>query len=294
MGNFKVLGHRGAITAAGSFYQNSYSAFAEALKWADGFETDAVACADGTVFLVHEAKYVDHEIGVEYCAGEHLDEKSLAFLNKRRLDQLTSTEVRVLRLKDGSPLPELAETLAMVKQQQGKIINIELKGHNVLEPVLREIRTSGIPADQVLLSSFNHPSLVQLRQLAPEYHAGALFVSTTTPTAPLFPWYAGSTGAYTTFTDENLASPLLLDIQPDYMIIPDTELSSAAADMVMRHTPQAKLVAWVFTEKGGIGTEHLFDLTRQLGQTGQLAALIIDRPQEYAARLHQLATNSTA
>jgi len=289
MAFFKVLGHRGAIDTALPFAQNSRQAFEEALLTADGFETDAIATADGEVFLAHEAKYVHHDVGVEYALAEHLDAASAAALGPRRLDELTAHEARQLRLKDGSPLPTLRETLALVRQHPGKVMNIELKGHQVLGPVLRILAESGIGAEQVLLSSFNHPSLLELRQQAPQYAVGALFVSTTTPSTPLFPWYAGSAGAYTTFTAQHLASPLVQEIKPDYIIIPDTELSAEAAALVQQHAPQAGLIAWVFTEAGGIGPEKLFALTHALGTRGQLAGLIIDKPRAYTEKLRQLA-----
>lgn len=289
MSKFRVLGHRGAILPEAPFYQNSRAAFAEALATADGFESDACASADGDIFLIHEAKYVHAQTGVEYCLAEHLDAPSQKQVAGRRLDQLTTAEIRRLRLKDGSPMPELADVLAQVAAVPGAVMDIELKGHHVLPAVLATLNAGPLPPEQVILSSFDHLALREARQLAPPYKLGALFAAADTPPAPMHPWVAQGMATYRPFTALELASPLLREIGPDYLIVPDKELTLPALDLMAQAMPQAQLMAWVFTERGGVSAEHLIATTRALAATGRLAALIVDHPRALSEPLKQAA-----
>lgn len=289
MADFRVLGHRGAILPDGSFYQNSLPAFAEALAFGDGFETDACASRDGDIFLIHEAKYVDTASGVQYCAAEHLQADSARLMGSRKLEEMSSAEIRQLRLKDGSSIPELPQVLQQVASQPGRIIDIELKGFEVLEPVLRITGTSGIGEKQVMLSSFNHPALLQARRTAPGCTLGAIFVAADTKPAPLFPWHPGSAGQYQPFIADSLSQPLLQDVAPDYIVLPDTELNEHAVGLVERYFPAARIFAWVFTERGGTDPKALLETIRRLAPSGKLAGLMIDNPRKYAAALRQAA-----
>ena len=282
-----ILGHRGAILDNGAFHQNSLAAFQEALNAADGFETDACVDSQGEVFLIHEAKYVDPAHGVEYCAAEHLDAASAAFLGHRRIDQLTTDEVRQLRLKDGSPLPLLRDALKITGRAPHRLIDIELKGHEVVAPVLRLVddcvRQGKITREAVMLSSFNHPALWVARQQAPDLHVGAIFVGDDVPSAALFPWIQGSTGCYTALTAEALQEETLQKIQPDYFVMPEEFLTKTAVEIIGAHYPAAKLMAWVFTEKKNFDLLSLLMRLETLRPTGKIAAIMVDHPQEFRA-----------
>jgi glycerophosphoryl diester phosphodiesterase len=284
-----VLGHRGAILEQAAFHQNSLKAFQEALTTADGFETDACMDSQGEIFLLHEAKYVDPAHGVEYCAAEHLDAKSAACLGSRRLDQLTTVEAEGLRLKDGSPLPTLRTAIELTGQYSHRIINIELKGYEVVEPVIhlvKECVRKGIIAeDAVVLSSFNHPALEMIRQRAPELRVGTIFVSEDMPSTPLFPWKPGSAGCYTPLTAAALETPALKRSRPDYFVIPQEILTKNTLDLIGAHYPAAKLMAWVFTEKNNLDLPDLIARLREFHPTGRVAAMLVDNPRQFRTAL---------
>jgi glycerophosphoryl diester phosphodiesterase len=286
-----ILGHRGAILDQESFHQNSLRALQTGLREADGFETDACIDSDGEIFLIHEAKYVDPACGVEYCAAEHLDAASVALLGSRRIDQLTTAEMVRLRLKDGTPLPTLRQALELTGQQAHKLIDIELKAHNVVEPVLRLaeecLRNGKITKDGFLLSSFNHPALLTVREKAPALKAGAIFVGPDQPSTPLFPWQPGSAGRYTALTAHALEDGVLQKIRPDYFIVPQEILTQSTLDMVTKNYPAAQLMAWVFTEKNNFDLPELLARLKGLRPAGKVAAMMVDNPRQFRAAFYE-------
>jgi glycerophosphoryl diester phosphodiesterase len=284
-----ILGHRGAILGQGNFYQNSLGAFDEALRAGDGFETDACLDSNGEIFLIHEAKYVDAARGVEYCAGEHLDSASMELLGQRRIDQLTTDEMQHLRLRDGSKLPTLREALVKTGQAPGKLIDIELKAYNVVRPVLQladeMIRAGKITDDALMLSSFNHLALKVVRQQTPKLRVGAIFVGPDQASTTLFPWQAGSTGSYTAFTPAALEEGVLKEMQPDYFVVPEEILTRQTVDLVTAAYPEARLMAWVFTEKNNFDLPDLIGRLIMLHATGKIAAMMVDNPHQFASSL---------
>jgi glycerophosphoryl diester phosphodiesterase len=284
-----VLGHRGAILPQSDFYQNSLKAFDEALQTADGFETDACADSEGELFLIHEAKYVDPKLGVEYCWQEHLDEKSQNFVGKRHLDRFLTSEVKQLRLCDGSPLPTLRQMIARVGAQPGKIIDIELKGFNVVEPVVRVVRDSLqqkiIAPEAVILSSFNHPALAIARARLPQIKIGAIFVLPEQIATPLFPWKKGSAGRYMPLTEETLRDPLLKDIQPDYIVMPQEMMTSTTLSMVTTIFPATQVMGWVFTERDNFDFHEFVHRLSGIYGTGKIAGIMVDNPRQFSAML---------
>jgi glycerophosphoryl diester phosphodiesterase len=284
-----VLGHRGVIAEGKDApYQNSLRAFAEALGAGDGFETDACLDRDGEIFLIHEAKYADPEKGVEYSMAEHLDPASAALLGMRRLDQLATSEARSLRLKDGQSMPTLEQAIALTGERSGKLLNIELKSHGVVKPVMRLVTSclqrSLIAPSSLLLSSFNHYALQTARNNAPELRVGAIFVGAGQPTAPLFPWCPEDPAAYTALTPEALRSPVLRQVRPDCVVVPEESLTRETVSMVSAEYPDAKLVAWVFTEKGNFDLPNLLARLKSLPQD-KIAAMIVDNPRAFIMAL---------
>jgi glycerophosphoryl diester phosphodiesterase len=280
-----VLGHRGVIAEGKDApYQNSLRAFAEALGAGDGFETDACLDRDGEIFLIHEAKYADPQTGVEYSMAEHLDPASAALLGDRRLDQLATSEARRLRLKDGQPMPTLEQAIVLTGARSGKLLDIELKSHGVVEPVLRLVTSclqrNLIAPSSLLLSSFNHYALQAVRKDAPGLSVGAIFVGADQPTAPLFPWRPEDPAAYTALTPEALKSPVLRQVQPDCFVVPEENLTRETVAMIGAEYPDAKLVAWVFTEKGNFDLPDLLARLKSLPQD-KIAAMIVDHPRVF-------------
>lgn len=279
-----ILGHRGVIGAGCS--QNSLGAFRQALDEADGFETDACVTKDGGVFLIHEAKYVDAAKGVEYCMAEHLDPAGVARLGTRRMDQLTADEMRTLRLKDGQPIPTLGEAIELAGSRPGKLLNIELKAHNVAAPVLGLVKAClqkrVIRPEALLMSSFNHFALQAVRREAPELKTGAIFVGPDQPTTTLFPWRPEDPAAYTALTPEALKSPVLRQVRPDCFVVPEANLTEDTAAMIGAEYPAAKLIAWVFTEKGRFDLPALVARLKRLDARDKVAAMIVDNPRAFA------------
>lgn len=291
--NMLVLGHRGAISDHFDFHQNSLRAFQEALASGDGFETDACVDQDGEIFLIHEAKFVDPAKGVEYCAAEHLDPQSAAFMGERRIAEMTTEEMRRLRLKDGSPIPTLERALELVGAYPGKLLDIELKAYEVVEPVLSTVKKAlngGIlKPEAVMISSFNHPALEIVRRVAPEVLLGAIFNYSDIPATPLFPWQPESSGAYLPFDSETLNSLLLQQVHPDYIIIPQELLTETNVMLVAKYHPRAKIAAWVFTERQNFDLSELLGRLRSLKATQKVGIMMVDNPHEFKTASHERA-----
>jgi glycerophosphoryl diester phosphodiesterase len=285
-----VLGHRGAILSDGPC-QNSLRAFKEALDAADGIETDACADKDGEVFLIHEALYADPSKGVEYCMASYLNSQSARMLGARRLEELSTNDTRRLRLADGTPLPTLKEAVALFRGRPEQILDIELKAHGVVERVLPLLKTAlregALAASSVLLSSFDHPALLTVRAQAPELPVGAIFMANDMPSVPLFPWHPGSVGRYTPLTPEALALPLLKEIKPDYIIMPEYILTAETAALIAAAQPQAKLMAWVFMEKRALDLSALLARLKVLQSGGRVAGVMVDNPRQFVRALEE-------
>lgn len=290
--NLIILGHRGAILDNAPFYQNSLRAFEEAVDTADGFETDACVDRDGEVFLMHEAKYSDPAKGVEYCAAEHLDATSAAFMGSHRIDEMTTADMKRLRLRDGSPVPMLREAIGLAGARD-KLLNIELKAHYVAGPVLRLVKRSikdGVIAPKnILISSFNHPALALVRREAPEIAIGALFIGKDHPEKQFFPWHSASGDYYRHLTREWLGGPLLKEINPDYAVLPEHILNEENRTLIAGYFSGIRYItyldgdyaAWRLMTKGDAVS---FDLSSR-PQTDKLAAMIVDNPRAFAQTL---------
>ncbi|MCL2914388.1 glycerophosphodiester phosphodiesterase [Shewanella corallii] len=71
---------------------------------------------------------------------------------------------------DGEPIPTLWQLMAAM--QPRPLVNIELKGENTAEPLIvlypRLISELGYTSQQLLISSFNHRYLLEVKQALPE------------------------------------------------------------------------------------------------------------------------------
>ncbi|UNK16778.1 glycerophosphodiester phosphodiesterase [Paenibacillus sp. N3/727] len=158
--------HRGA---SGVCPENTMSAFRKALELgATGIETDVQMTKDGKLILIHDET-------VLRTTGEQGFVKDYTFEEIQKLDAGSwfSEEFR------GERLPALEELLELTKDR-GTIVNIELKNGSIQYPELEEkviasIRSFGME-DRVVISSFNHYSLVKCKSIAPEIRTGILYV----------------------------------------------------------------------------------------------------------------------
>lgn len=148
------IGHRGAM---GYAPENTLLAMRTALEMGvDWIELD--------VHLVAGELIVIHDDTLERTTnGEgHVSAHSLAYL-------------RGLDAGQGEQIPLLQEVFALVDRRAG--INIELKGAETAVPTVTFIEQQlkqGWPLDQILVSSFHHDMLRQVRALNPAIRLGML------------------------------------------------------------------------------------------------------------------------
>jgi glycerophosphoryl diester phosphodiesterase len=212
------LAHRGANTYAP---ENTMAAFRKAVEvGATGLEFDVQLSKDGAVVVIHDEKLERTTNGSGLVKDYTLDEL-------QRLDAGTWFG----EAHAGEKIPTLEQVLDEFASTK-LIYNIELKSGIVLYPGLEEKVIEAVKRrslnDQVVLSSFNHYSLVTCRDLDKEIRTGMLYV------AGLFePWdYALKLGCYSVhplfyhlqhpelvsgFRDHNLAIYAWTVNEPVYM-----------------------------------------------------------------------------
>ena len=263
-------------------YENSIAAYARSLVYQDGFECDVCACADGTLFLIHEAKYVDAHIGVEYCLAEHLNPESIAYLNGRKLEELRTEEAEKLRLKDGSPLPKLEEVLRLFTGTQKTLI-AELKGHNVHLPfikVMKKAFSDGVlEPTQVIVGGFNHAAVIAVKKALP---VKVNLTFTDAPEVPMFPWHPNATAFYKRFCVAGYVEALLATVTPDYIMLPHSLVGHREMRLFNEKYPHIGIHSWVFTERAACMDEHAFIAALKAAQAHNLQAILIDIPERTA------------
>lgn len=142
-----IFAHRGA---SGYVAENTLAAMTKAIELgATAIELD-VHNVEGELVVFHDRR---------------LDSKSsgqgiIHLVNKEYLGKVTVK---------GEPIPTLWQVLELVAGRA--TINIELKGVNTVAPLLelypKAIAELGFSAEQLLISSFNHPYLQQVKQALP-------------------------------------------------------------------------------------------------------------------------------
>ena len=163
-----VMGHRGASAIAP---ENTLSAFEIAAKhnitW---IEVDADILGDGTVVISHDAE-------LERCTNksgllQHLTQSDLAFIDAGSWfsDDFLN-----------EPLPTL-KTLIEFTNRTGMNLNLEIKsGSNkaiteqLISGVIADINRYWSGSQQLLISSFNHLLLSEIKRRAPEVSLACLF-----------------------------------------------------------------------------------------------------------------------
>jgi glycerophosphoryl diester phosphodiesterase len=147
-----VTSHRGA-----GFLEpeNTLRAIRRAIAFgADQVEIDVQLTRDGALVLMHDAT-VDRTTNGTGAVAE-----------------LTLTAIRQLDAGQGEQIPTLEEALALT---DGRITpQIELKGPGAAPAVIKTLHALRC-ADQVILTSFLHQQLIEVHQLNPGIHTGALW-----------------------------------------------------------------------------------------------------------------------
>ena len=146
-----VIAHRGA---SGYEYENSRAAFRRAIMLdADGVELDVHATRDGGIVVHH-----DPEVP-----------------GSGPIAQMTLAEARQVRIRNGEPLPCLAEILDLVGDRQ---VWVEVKG---LPPeydrMLLAILDQGPAPERYAVHSFDHRIVCRLGEAHPTLRRGILLTS---------------------------------------------------------------------------------------------------------------------
>ncbi len=160
----KIWAHRGASAYAP---ENTIPAFRLALEQgAQGLELDVQRTADGVLVVIHDET-------IDRTSNGFGRVKDLSFEDLRRMDFsngfIGHRNVRI---------PSLHEVLDLIVDRDA-VLNVELK--NAIEPYPGlELEVAAMVADaglseRVLISSFNHPSLANLRGVVAPSQIGVLY-----------------------------------------------------------------------------------------------------------------------
>ncbi|MDF2854477.1 MAG: hypothetical protein K0Q87_328 [Neobacillus sp.] len=158
----QIFAHRG-YTASSS--ENTMSAFIEAEEvGVDGLELDVQLTKDGEIVVIHDEKVNRTTDGSGYV-------KDFLFKDIRKLNAGKQCGKR-------DPIPALNEVLDWMQSNQ-LICNIELKNDRfpykgMEERVIQLVQNYGL-TDRIIISSFNHYSVVYSYQLAPDIETAPLF-----------------------------------------------------------------------------------------------------------------------
>ena len=166
------IGHRGAM---GHAPENTLLSFKKALELGAPCVEADVYHVDGNLVVFHDDRLERTTNGSGYLLDHDFD------------------ALRSLDAGDGESIPTLGEVFETVDLRAG--VNIELKGPGTARPVVDFIsaqRKYGWRDDLILVSSFNHRELEEVRRIDPRIRLGALMVGLPVDDAA----FAAALGAY--------------------------------------------------------------------------------------------------
>ncbi len=148
--------------------ENTMAAFAKGLEQgATGIETDVQMTKDGRLVLIHDES-VARTTGAEGLVKDYT------------YDELAKLDAGSWfgAVFQGERIPLLEELLELTKNH-GTIVNIELKNGSIQYPelekrVIETVRHYNM-SEQIVISSFNHYSLVECKHIDPEIRTGLLY-----------------------------------------------------------------------------------------------------------------------
>lgn len=158
------MAHRGY---SGKYPENTMLAFEEAAKTgADGIELDVQLTKDGQVVVIHDERIDRTTDGTGFVKDYTYEE-----LKKFNASKVTGDRYEFQHI------PTFEEYCAWVKDKN-LVTNVELKTSIIYYPEIEEktleiIRRYGLE-DRIIFSSFNHLSILKMKELAPEIPCGAL------------------------------------------------------------------------------------------------------------------------
>jgi glycerophosphoryl diester phosphodiesterase len=158
----QIFAHRGYSSA---FAENTMSAFIAAEKaGADGLELDVQLTKDGEVVVIHDEKLDRTTTGKGFVRNFTFKEIRKLNANKKGVNK--------------EPIPSLVEVLEWMQSNQ-LVCNIELKNNlfpyeGMEEKVIQLVRRFNL-SNRIIISSFNHYSIVLSYRTAPEIETAPLF-----------------------------------------------------------------------------------------------------------------------
>ena len=177
----QIFAHRGYCA---KYPENTMLAFREAEKaGADGIELDVQLSKDGEVVVIHDEKVNRTTNGKGYVRD----------LTRKELQRVDAGHTMKTIMKK-EPIPSLSEVLEWMTSNE-IICNIELKNNifryeGMEEKVIQLVREYKL-SQRVIISSFNHYSIVKSYRIAPEIEIAPILGN-----AVYMPWvYAKSIGA---------------------------------------------------------------------------------------------------
>lgn len=189
----QIIAHRGA---SGDYPENTLLAIEQAvLQDADAVEIDVFA-VDGELIVIH-----DHHLGRTTNGSGSIYQHSLM-----QLQQLDAGR--------GQRIPTLWQVLQLLAPTR-LWLNIELKGDNTVPPLVSLLATAeqelGFSMNRIVVSSFNHHLLSELKQLCPALKLGALTASLALDYAA----FASQLGAYSVNCDVSFINQAMVDDAKD-------------------------------------------------------------------------------
>lgn len=164
-----ILAHRGASAEAP---ENTLAAFRLALEQgADGFELDIHRTRDGHLVVCHDERVDRTTDGTGFIGAMTLAEL-------KKLDAGRWFDARFA----GERIPTLDEVWALVEEAGGiRLLNIEVKlgfaaYPGIEEELIQWIESRGLE-DKVIVSSFNHFSILRIHERAPSLRTGILYMA---------------------------------------------------------------------------------------------------------------------
>ncbi|HHY78926.1 MAG TPA: glycerophosphodiester phosphodiesterase [Thermoanaerobacter sp.] len=160
-----VIAHRGDSRNAP---ENTLASFKRALEMgADGIELDVQLTKDGQLVVIHDERVDRTTDGIGFV-------KDFTLKELKRLD----AGIKFDKKFAGERIPTLNEVFELIGHKNF-IINIEIKSGVVLYPGIEEKLVEAIKdydfEEKVVISSFNHYSLRDVKRIAPEFKIGLLY-----------------------------------------------------------------------------------------------------------------------
>ncbi|QDS93283.1 Glycerophosphoryl diester phosphodiesterase [Roseimaritima multifibrata] len=158
----QVIAHRGASFDAP---ENTVAAFKEAWKQgADGIEGDFYLTSDGQIACIHDKNTKRVAVG-----------QPVLKVAESTMEELKSVEVGAWKDPKfkGEKIPTLSEVIETIPP--GKQFFVEIKcGPEILPELKKQLTTSDLTDDQVVLICFNEEVIRKARQMMPQYKANWL------------------------------------------------------------------------------------------------------------------------